>query len=100
MLSSKLNCSTLKASKTIGLLLFKTSNLLGRDISRDLDRTILRRVIKKGDVYEMPNEDATIEIKIKGSYKGEVYDDRTVTYIGGAGIVDDIPYGYVFNFLK
>ena len=48
----------------------------------------------------MPNEDASIEIKVKATYKGEVFDDRTVNYIGGAGIIEGIPYGYVLDFLK
>ncbi|CAF0799168.1 unnamed protein product [Adineta steineri] len=65
---------------------------IGKDISDDRDGTILRRVIKKGDAYEPTNEDSVVEVMIKGTYnKGEVFDERTVTFYAGAGAVQNIP---------
>jgi hypothetical protein len=90
----------LKASKTIEPALFKISALSGRDISREGDRSILRRVIRKGDAYDTPNEDASVEIRLKGIYQGQVFDERTVSFVAGAGIAENIPHGYVLNLLK
>jgi hypothetical protein len=80
--------------------LLKISILLGRDISREEDGSILRRIVKKGDGFEFPNEDATIEISLKGKYQGEIFDERIVNFVAGAGRVKDIPRGYIFNSFK
>jgi hypothetical protein len=67
--------------------LLKISILLGRDISREEDGSILRRIVKKGDGFEFPNED-------------EIFDERIVNFVAGAGRVKDIPRGYIFNSFK
>jgi hypothetical protein len=41
-----------------------------------------------------------VEVSLKGSYEGKVFDERTVTFVAGAGLAYDIPPGYVFNSLK
>ena len=66
---------------------------LGRDITKEGDRTILQRVLRKGDGIESPNEDSSVEIRLKGTYQGEVFDDRTVSFVVGAGCVENIPPG-------
>jgi hypothetical protein len=60
---------------------------LGRDISRELDGSVLRRVLKKGDGYDTPNQD-------------QIFDERTVNFVAGAGCVKNIPAGYVLNSLN
>lgn len=65
----------------------------GKDISKEGDRTVLRRVLRRGTAAETPNENSSAEIRLKGFYEGEVFDERTVTFIVGAGCVDDIPPG-------
>jgi hypothetical protein len=85
-----------KASRTIEIGLSKISVPLGKDLSHEVDGTILRRIIKKGTGSETPNEDAIVEVSLKGTYEGRVFDERTVTFIAGAGCVDNIPPGYVF----
>jgi len=75
----------------------KISDLSGRDISKEGDRSILRRVIRRGDGYDTPNEDASVEISLKGIYQGQVFDERTVSFVAGAGCVENIPEGYVLK---
>jgi FKBP-type peptidyl-prolyl cis-trans isomerase len=66
---------------------------LGKDISEERDESILRRVIKRGEGYEPTNEDSIVEVNLKGTYQGEVFDERTVSFIAGAGRVENIPSG-------
>jgi hypothetical protein len=39
------------------------------------------------------NEDSVVEVNLKGTHQGEVFDERTVTFIAGAGCVENIPLG-------
>ena len=45
----------------------------------------------------MPNEDSAIDIRLKGIYQDQVFDERTVSFVGGAGVVENIPHGYVVS---
>ena len=65
----------------------------GKDISEERDESILRRIIKRGEGYEPANEDSIVEVNLKGSQNDEIFDERTVTFIMGAGIVENIPAG-------
>ncbi|CAF1158036.1 unnamed protein product [Adineta ricciae] len=65
----------------------------GKDISEERDESILRRIIKRGEGYEPANEDSIVEVNLKGSQNDEIFDERTVTFIMGAGIVEKIPSG-------
>ncbi|UJR38593.1 hypothetical protein I4U23_031258 [Adineta vaga] len=64
---------------------------MGKDISEERDESILRRIIKRGDGYEPTNEDSIVEVDLKGIYQDKIFDERTVTFIAGAGIVENIP---------
>jgi FKBP-type peptidyl-prolyl cis-trans isomerase len=66
---------------------------LGKDISEERDESILRRVIKRGEGHEPVNEDSVVEVNLKGTHQGQVFDERTVTFIAGAGCVENIPLG-------
>jgi hypothetical protein len=41
-----------------------------------------------------------VEISLKGKYQDQIFDERTVNFIAGAGCVKDIPVGYVLNSLN
>ncbi|CAF4297911.1 unnamed protein product, partial [Rotaria sp. Silwood2] len=63
------------------------------DLSPDHDGSIMRRILKRGEGHIKPNEDAKVEMKLKGTYNGRIFDERTVNFIAGEGCVHDIPHG-------
>lgn len=73
--------------------------LLGEDVSESKDKSIIRRTLKKGEGWAKPIDGASVEVILKGTHDGKVFDDRTVTFTMGEGILQNIPHGFVFVFL-
>jgi len=41
-----------------------------------------------------------VEITLKGKYQDQIFDERTVNFVAGAGCVKNIPAGYALNSLN
>ncbi|CAF3471368.1 unnamed protein product [Rotaria sp. Silwood1] len=65
----------------------------GKDLSPNHDGSITRRILKRGEGHIKPNEDAKVELKLKGTHNGRIFDERIVNFIAGEGCVHDIPHG-------
>lgn len=63
----------------------------GEDISEGQNKGIIRSVIKEGDGYSQPNEDASVKIHLKGTYNDNVFDDREVKFIVGDVEDENLP---------
>ncbi|UJR16994.1 hypothetical protein I4U23_003892 [Adineta vaga] len=68
-------------------------DFVGKDISDEKDGSIIRRIIRRGEGRELPNEDSTVEIHLKGTYQGKIFDERTVQFVVGLGFLQQIPLG-------
>lgn len=68
---------------------------LGKDLSDENDGSIIRRIFRRGEGRKSPNEDGTVEIKLKGIYKDNVFDERTVEFAVGLGFLKKIPFGLI-----
>ncbi|CAF1203312.1 unnamed protein product, partial [Rotaria sordida] len=68
-------------------------DFVGKDLSDENDGSIIRRIIRRGEGRKLPNEDGTVEINLKGIYKDNVFDERTVQFIVGLGFLQHIPLG-------
>ncbi|CAF1097701.1 unnamed protein product [Rotaria sordida] len=73
---------------------------VGKDISDERDQSIVRRIIKRGEVFEQPNEDATVQIYLKGTHQGQIFDERTVTFFAGGGCLQNIPLGVEYAIFR
>ncbi|CAF4733481.1 unnamed protein product, partial [Rotaria sp. Silwood2] len=62
-------------------------------LSDENDGSIIRRIIHRGEGRKPPNEDGTVEIKLKGIYQDNVFDERTVQFIVGLAFLQHIPLG-------
>lgn len=62
-------------------------------MSEAQDGSVIRRIIHRGEGRQSPNEDATVEINLKGIYEEKVFDERTIEYIVGLSFLEDIPSG-------
>lgn len=71
------------------------SDCLGEDLSEAKDQSIVRRTLKKGEGWAKPNDDASVEVHLKGTHDGKVFDERTVSFIVGEGFTQNIPEAYV-----
>ena len=69
--------------------------LSGEDLSDSKDKSIVRRVFKKGEGWAKPNDGASVEVILKGTHENRVFDDRTVSFIVGEGFLQNIPEGFV-----
>ncbi|CAF1359469.1 unnamed protein product [Rotaria sordida] len=72
----------------------------GKDISHERDQSIIRRIIKRGEVFEQPKEDATVQIHLKGTHQGQIFDERTVSFIAGGGCLQNIPLGVEYAVFR
>ncbi|CAF4139210.1 unnamed protein product [Rotaria sp. Silwood2] len=54
-------------------LLVINFSLLGKDLSDGKDGNIIRRIIRRGEERESSNEDATVEINLKGIVERALY---------------------------
>lgn len=68
---------------------------IGRDITREQDESVRKRIIKIGEGNLRPNEGATVELALKGTYNDQVLEDRTVKFFLGEGCEENVPAGYV-----
>lgn len=64
------------------------------DLTSQKDGGILRRILKKGEGFTSPNDDASVEVHLLGRLNNTVFEDRDVTFSLGegsdAGIVEGI----------
>ncbi|CAF4988298.1 unnamed protein product, partial [Rotaria sp. Silwood1] len=81
-------------------VIFEIELLDCKDISDERDQSIVRRIIKRGEVFGQPNEDATVEIYLKGTHQGQIFDERTVTFIAGGGCLQNIPLGVEYAIFR
>lgn len=72
----------------------------GEDISKDKDMGIVKRVKTAGEGYDQPNDGSQVEIEIKASAGGKVFDERTVEFEVGEGLDIGVPRGIEFALEK
>jgi len=65
----------------------------GEDLSEEKDQSIIRRTLKQGEGWSKPNEGASVEVLLKGTYEDKVFDERTVSFTVGEGFIQNIPEG-------
>uniref|UniRef100_A0A1I8EDH1 peptidylprolyl isomerase n=1 Tax=Wuchereria bancrofti TaxID=6293 RepID=A0A1I8EDH1_WUCBA len=65
----------------------------GEDISPDRDGTITRSIIVEGEKYSSPTEGSTVKVCAVGSYNGQVFYDKEVSFILGEGSEVGLPEG-------
>lgn len=72
----------------------------GEDISREEDKSILKRTLKIGEGYSTPNEGSRVEVHLKGSHAGRVFDERNLEFEIGEGAKYDIINGIEEGLIK
>jgi len=72
----------------------------GEDISKDGDMGIVKRIKVNGEGYDQPNDGSQVEIEIKGTAAGKIFDERTVSFEVGEGLDCGIPRGIEFALEK
>jgi FK506-binding protein 4/5 len=73
----------------------------GEDISREEDKSLLKRTLKAGEGYSTPNDGARVDISLKGSYQGRVFDERDLEFeIGEGAAKHDIVSGIEEALIK
>ncbi|XP_018611467.2 peptidyl-prolyl cis-trans isomerase FKBP4 [Scleropages formosus] len=65
----------------------------GEDITEDEDGGIIRRIITKGEGYTKPNEGATVEVTLEGTFEGCVFDQKDVKFEIGDCESFNLPVG-------
>jgi len=65
----------------------------GEDVSKDKDMGIVKRIKVAGEGYDQPNDGSQVEIEIKGSVGGKVFDERTLEFEVGEGLDVGVPRG-------
>ncbi|XP_034089419.1 peptidyl-prolyl cis-trans isomerase FKBP4 [Gymnodraco acuticeps] len=65
----------------------------GEDITEGEDGGIIRRIITKGEGYSKPNEGASVDVTVEGSYEGRVFDEREIKFEIGDGEGLGLPVG-------
>lgn len=64
----------------------------GEDISKDEDKSLIRRVLDAGQGYSTPNDGARVEVALRGTFEKRVFDERKIEFeIGEGSKVDIIP---------
>lgn len=72
----------------------------GEDISKDSDMGVVKRIKCNGEGYDQPNDGSQVELEIKGSTNGKVFDERKVNFEVGEGLDIGIPRGIEFALEK
>jgi hypothetical protein len=72
---------------------------LGDDLSEGKDQSIVRRILKRGEGWAKPSDGSKVEITLKGTHENRVFDERTVKFIVGEGLLQNIPEGFVVGKL-
>ncbi|CAF0988898.1 unnamed protein product [Didymodactylos carnosus] len=75
-------------------------NFVGEDISEAKDQSVIRRILTKGDEWSHPNDGASVEVSLKGTYEGRVFDERTVSFVMGEGVLKNIIPGVEHTITK
>ncbi|XP_053321467.1 peptidyl-prolyl cis-trans isomerase FKBP4 [Spea bombifrons] len=65
----------------------------GEDLSTEEDGGIIRRIRVKGEGYSKPNEGAVVELVLRGSHNGRVFDERELQFEVGEGESLGVPQG-------
>ncbi|XP_075458426.1 peptidyl-prolyl cis-trans isomerase FKBP4 [Ascaphus truei] len=65
----------------------------GEDLSGEEDGGIIRRIRVKGEGYSKPNEGAVVELHLRGTHAGRVFDERDLQFDVGEGEGHGIPPG-------
>lgn len=65
----------------------------GEDITDGEDGGIIRRIITKGQGYSKPNEGASVDVTVEGTYEGRVFDERELKFEIGDGEGFGLPVG-------
>ncbi|CAL8376135.1 unnamed protein product [Arctogadus glacialis] len=65
----------------------------GEDITEGEDGGIIRRIITKGEGYSKPNEGASVEVSVEGTFEGRVFDEREMKFEIGDGEGLGLPVG-------
>ncbi|CAF1612912.1 unnamed protein product [Rotaria magnacalcarata] len=68
-------------------------DFVGEDLSEAKDHSIVRRTLTKGEGWAKPNDGATVEVTLKGTYQNQVFDERTLSFTIGEGFLQNIPEG-------
>lgn len=68
---------------------------VGEDLSREKDGSVRRSVMKKGESYETPNDEAYVEIDLVGRLQEDMreFDNRSVSYTLGEFYDHELPTG-------
>ncbi|KAM4572779.1 peptidyl-prolyl cis-trans isomerase FKBP4 isoform 1-T2 [Odontesthes bonariensis] len=65
----------------------------GEDITEEEDGGIIRRIITKGQGYSKPNEGASVEVTVEGTFGERVFDERELKFEIGDGENLGLPTG-------
>jgi len=65
----------------------------GEDVTKQSDGGVVKRIKVNGEGWDMPNDGAQVEIEIKGTVDGRVFDERNVKFELGEGAETNIPRG-------
>lgn len=69
-------------------------DFFGEDISKNNDRSVVKRILEVGEGLDHPNEDSVVEVQLKGLCDGKVFDEReSLTFTLGEGEESNIPAG-------
>lgn len=61
------------------------------DVSPDSDKSVTRQVLKKGKLFDTPNDGANVEIDIKGTYGDTTFDERSVKFNLNEDELENVP---------
>jgi FK506-binding protein 4/5 len=66
----------------------------GEDVSKDSDKSLIKRIKTSGEGYDHPNDGGSVTICIKGQCKSlGVIDEREITFLMGEGLESLVPKG-------
>ena len=67
----------------------------GEDLSEEKDQSILKRMLVPGEGGAKPKDGSEVEISLKGIYENRVFDERSVKFVIGEGVLHHLPQGFV-----
>lgn len=65
----------------------------GEDISKDKDKSIVKRIKSNGEGYDHPNDGGTVTVSLSGQASNQVFFNEVVTFVLGEGRESGIPKG-------
>ncbi|UJR28504.1 hypothetical protein I4U23_009742 [Adineta vaga] len=75
-------------------------DFIGDDISDGKDQSILRRIYKRGEGWAKPSDGSPVEVTLKGTHEGHVFDERTVKFTIGEGFLKNILEGLEYAITR